>query len=242
MALPISLKEGRLCLNLGTNSVPDCISADLSPSWCSGERLLQHKTKMKKLNLAGISSVPSSARDAHPTVTPDADTMRLLEQFVVIEPQFKTLKNQKETLGKQLAAPIRRLWFEQFAGVEPESSTLLVVAGGKTVKLTTKNAYTKQVNDEADLVAAIGQELTSKYFRQATVLKLDLDKMPEDKQESFATAVIDLANKMGVTAGVSASQCIQPVPGFHEARTSILTVEQNIKLDSVLSITAYAQL
>lgn len=197
---------------------------------------------MKKLNLDGIAAAPSSARSAHPIVTPDADTLRLLEQFAIIEPQFKTLKNQKDTLGKQLAAPIRKLWFEQFAGVAPESSTLLVLAGGKTIKLTTKNAYTKQVNDEAALYEAIGQELTSKYFRQATVLKLELDKMPEDKQEEFATAVIELAQKMGVTAGVSASQCIQPVPGFHEARTTLLTVEQNVKLDSVLSITAYAQL
>jgi hypothetical protein len=197
---------------------------------------------MKKINLAGIAPAPSSARSAHPTVTLEGEAKTLLDQFAVIEPQFKTLKNQRETVTKQLAPHIRRLWFERFNGVEPESSTLLAIAGGKTIKLTTKNAYTKTVTDEALLVAAIGQELTSKFFRQATVLKLELDKMPEDKQESFATAVIELAQKMGVTDGVSASQCIQPVPGFHEARTTILNVEQNKKLDSVLSITAYPQL
>lgn len=197
---------------------------------------------MKKLNLGAISAAPSTARSAHPTIVAEGDTLKLLEQFAQIEPQFKTLKNQRETITKQLAAPIRYLWFDRWNGVEPESSTLLVVAGGKTIKLTTKNAYTKQVTDEALLIEAIGAELTSKYFRQATVLKLELDKMAEDKQEEFATAVIELASKMGVTDGVSASQCIQPVPGFHEARTTILSVEENKRLDSVLSITAYPQL
>jgi hypothetical protein len=197
---------------------------------------------MKKLNLGAIAAAPSTARSAHPIVVAEGDTLKLLEQFAIIEPQFKTLKNQKETISKQLAPMIRRMWFERFNGVAPESSTLLVVAGGKTIKLTTKDAYSKTVTDEKGIVAAIGQELTTKYFRQATVLKLDLDKMPEDKQESFATAVIELAQKMGVTDGVSASQCIQPCPGFHEARTSILSVEQNAKLDAVLPITAYPQL
>jgi hypothetical protein len=198
---------------------------------------------MKKLNLAGVASAPSSARSAHPTVEAPPEMQALLDQFALINPQFKTLKNQSETLSKQLAPHIRRLYYSRFNGVEAESSTLLVIAGGRTVKLTCKNSYAKTCTDETQLVAAIGQELTDKWFKQATVLKLDLDKAPEDKQEKFATAVLKLATDMGLPEEVvTATQCIQPKPGFHEARTSLLSVEQNVKLDSVLSITAYPQL
>jgi hypothetical protein len=110
------------------------------------------------------------------------------------------------------------------------------------IKLTTKNAYSTQLSDDAPLIAAIGQELVSRWFRQATVLKLDLDKCPEEKQEDFATQVLALADKLGVTDCVSAKQCIQPKAGFHEARTSILSADMNMKLDAVLPITAFPQL
>jgi hypothetical protein len=197
---------------------------------------------MKKLNLDGIAAAPSTAASKHPIVTPDGETAALLEQFGIINPQFKRLKNQSETLSKQLAQPIRELFYRTFAGVAPTSSTMLAVAGGQTIKLTTKNAYSKQCASEALIIAAIGAELCAKHFRQATVLKLDLDKMPEDKQEGFATAVVKLAQEHGVIGAVSASQCIQPAPGFHEARTIILSPEQNVALDAAIACTAYPQI
>lgn len=198
---------------------------------------------MKKLNLGGIAAVSSSTRSAHPTVdVTDAEFAALLEQFAILNPQYKTLKNQSETLGKQLSPKIKALFFSLFAGRDPESSTILVRAGGKTIKLITKNAYSKTLTDDAALVAAIGEENVSRYFRQATVLKLELDKVAEDRQEQFANGVLALAAELGATDAVSASQCIQPKAGFHEARHTILNVEQNIALDALLPITAYPQL
>lgn len=124
----------------------------------------------------------------------------------------------------------------------PESSTILVQAGGRTLKLIVKDAYSKGLDDDALLIAAIGEENVSRYFRQATVLKLELDKAAEDKQEEFATRVLALAQEMGCMDAVSATQCIQPKAGFHEARTNILTPDQNAALDSLMPVVAYAQL
>jgi hypothetical protein len=197
---------------------------------------------MNKLHLHGIQAAPSSARPTHPTVQADGETQKLLDQWAIINPQFKNLKNQNETLAKLLAAPIKALFFGRYAGIEAESSTLLVLAGGRTVKLITKNSYSKMLTDDAKLIAAIGAELAGKYFKQATIIKLDLDKAPADKQEAFANGVIELAQKLGVTDAVSASQCIQPIVGFHESRTTLLTPDQNLALDRVLPITAYPQL
>ncbi len=198
---------------------------------------------MKKLDLGGVKTASSSSRAAHPVVeVTDSETRTLLEQFTLINPQFKTLKNQSETLSKQLAAPIRRLFWSKWAGVEPESSTLLCVVGGKSVKLTVKNSYTKTVTDEAGLLAAIGEELTAKHFKQATVLKIDFDKIPDDRKEEFASKILADAEAMGCSDAVSASQCIQPVAGFHESRSSILTVEQNEAIDRIIPITAYPPL
>lgn len=198
---------------------------------------------IKKLSLGAVSATASSTRPVHPTVEiTDAETNALFEQWLSVNPQFKTLKNQNETLAKQLAPRIKALFFNRFAGLTAASSTILVQIAGRTVKLITKNAYTTTVTDEAALIEAIGADKTAEWFKQATVLKLELDKVPDDKQEAFATGVIELAQKMGVTDAVSVKQCIQPKAGFHDARTTILTAEENIALDNVLPITAYPQL
>lgn len=206
---------------------------------------------MKKINLGGIQSVPSSARASHPTVEADSELQALLDQFAEINPQFKMLENQSKTLSKQIGPRIKALFFGRFNGITPESSTMLVTAGNKTIKLICKNAYSKLLTDDRALITALSlagltleqaSELVSRHFRQATVLKLDLDKCPEDKQEDFANGVIALAQKLGASDAVSASQCIQPKAGFHESRTSLLTPEQNVAIDALLPITAYPQI
>lgn len=198
---------------------------------------------MKKLNLGSVSTAPASAKATHPTVLVTAsDFQTLLDQFAQINPQFKTLLAQTDTLKKQLAPRIKALFFTTFAGREAETSTMLVTAGGRQMKLITKNAYSKDLTDDAQLIAAIGEENVTRYFRQATVLKLDIDKAAEDLQEAFATGVIELAERLGCMDAVSASQCIQPKAGFHEARNTILNVEQNKALDALMPIVAYAQL
>lgn len=198
---------------------------------------------MKKLDLGGIQPASKAARPTHPQIEfAESEPAMLLEQWAQINPQFKLLKNQNETLAKQLAPHIKAAFFAKYHGVAPESSTLLIQVGGRTVKLITKNSYSKTLTDEAGLIQAIGAEAVAEHFRQATVIKLELDKVAEDKQDEFAAAVIKLAQDMGVTDAVSASQCIQPKAGFHDMRTTLLTPAENIALDAVLPITAYPQL
>lgn len=195
---------------------------------------------MKKLDLGGIKT--AAPKENHPTVDiDDADLQTLLDQFALVGPQVKTLTNQADTLKKQLAPRIKALFFKTFAGLEA-GSTMLVRAGGRTLKLITKNQYSSALDDEEALVAAIGKENVDRYFRHATVLKLDLNECPEDKQDEFATAVIELANALGVSACISAKQCIQPRPGFHESRTSILSEVENIALDKLIPVTAFPML
>lgn len=198
---------------------------------------------MKKLILSGIQPAPSTARSAHPLVPIRNDALEtLLGQWAEVNPNFKRLKAQNETLAKQTAPLIRALYFETFKGVQPESSTMLVEVGGQTIKLITKNVYVKSLTDEAGLIAAIGQERTSQFFRQATVLSIDLEKVPEDKQEAFANGVLALAEQLGATGAVTAKQCIQPNPGFHESRTHRLSPAENLAIDAILPVSAYPML
>lgn len=197
---------------------------------------------MKKIVLNGISAT-ASAKPSHPTVdVTDAETNALLTQWTENNPLYTRSKRVHETLGAQLAPRIKALFFGRFNGLTPESSTILANVDGRIVKLITKATYSKTVTDDTALIAEFGQEFVSQHFKESTTLKLSLDLVPEEKMEAFANGVLELARTLGVTEAVSAKQCIQPKAGFHEARTTLLNAEQNIKLDGLISITAYPQL
>ena len=194
---------------------------------------------MKKLDVGGLAKPTKAANPSHPVVTPNDELSVLLDQFVVINPQFKTLKAQQETLSKQIGAQSKALFFSHFAGITPESSTMLVQVGDKTVKLIVKCRYSESLEDDAPLREALGEEIVDRWFRQSTKLAIDFDKVPEDSQEDFANAILTAAKELGVEGAVTAKQPITPKAGFHEARTSLLTPEQNLRLDEVLPVVAH---
>lgn len=198
---------------------------------------------MKLTALAGLAPAPKSSRSAPRTeLAVDNETLTLLEQFGLVAPQFNTLKKQKETLAAQAAIGIKRAFFSVFAGVTPPDGTIVATAGGREIKLIVKNAYSSAVTDDSQLRAALGDELVNRWFRTRTTLKLDFDKVPEDKAEAFAEAVIKAARDLDVLPAVQPKECIQPKPGFHEARTTLLNAEQNLAVDAVLPITAFPML
>ena len=195
---------------------------------------------MKKLNL-GVSVTPKTKGKAHPIVDVDQETRELLLQFEAINPRYKELKTAREGLSAQLAVGIKRAFFGRYAGITPESSTLLCKVGERMVKMTVKEAYSTRLEDEKPIEAILGAERTGAWFRQATVLKVDLTKVASELEEEFAQGVLALAERLGCAEAVSVSQCIAPKAGFHEARTSLLSVDENVALDAVLPVTAYAQ-
>jgi hypothetical protein len=194
---------------------------------------------IKKLDLGALVKKTADKPSKHPIVEVDAEALQLLEQFVELNPQFKDLENQLKTIKAQVAPHIKATYFTRFAGTQPESSTMLVTAGGKTVKLIVKDRYSTKCADDGALVAAIGAPLVAQNFRQATVLKIELEKIADDKQEAFVERIMAAAQELGIADGISASQCIQPRAGFHQSRTTILTPDQNIAVDEYLPITAY---
>ena len=196
---------------------------------------------VKKLDLGALVK-KTEKPSKHPLVEVGPEALQLLEQFVELNPQFKELENQLGTIKKQLSPHIKETWFGRFAGTAAESSTLLAAVANRTVKLIVKDRYSTKCADDTGLVAALGPALVGQHFRQATVLRIELEKIADDKQEAFVAAIMSAAQELGVSDGISATQCIQPRAGFHVARTTLLTPAQNMAVDDCLPITAYPML
>jgi hypothetical protein len=199
-----------------------------------------------KLNIGGLAQSPpsKSKAKAHPILQVSAESLALLEQFLEIEPQYKELEKQSKSLKQQIAPSIKADYFAQFAGSVASDSTQIALVGKKKqpVRLVFGSRYTSTLSDIRPVIMAIGEKLTSELFGESTLLTFDMDKMPEDKQQPFINGVIALAQKLGISQGITAKQYVKPLPGFHEARLRVLTTEQNVAVDAVLPFTAYPKL
>jgi hypothetical protein len=198
---------------------------------------------IKKLDLGGIAAAPSKSRkNDHPIMPVSAESLELLAQFLQVEPRLKEVEKQSRSLKAQIAPSIKADFFRHFAGGSPSDSTQIAVVNGERVRLVFGTRYTSTLSDIAPLLAAVGPVTGSGCFKEATTLTIDLDKMADDKQQAFVTGVIELAQQLAITEGITAKQYIKPQPGFHESRLRVLTVDQNIAVDQALPFTAYAKL
>ena len=70
----------------------------------------------------------------------------------------------------------------------------------------------------------------------------NMEKIAEEKQQPLVDAIIAAAQQLEIPDGIEYTECVQPRAGFHQARTTLLTPEENIALDAHIPITAYPQL
>jgi len=196
---------------------------------------------MKKLNVGVTKVAPKKSNHAHVEVGERLEG--LLHQFIVLNPTYKQAKAQHETLSKDIGAESRDLYWSRFAGITPESSTMIATVDGRDVQLIVKDAYSKSLDNEAALIGTIGQVNAEKYFEWKTTGKLDFDQVPPDKQDAFAQGIAELRANLDIPEeAVVFKQYLAPKAGFHAARTILLTPEENSKLDAVLTTTAFPML
>jgi hypothetical protein len=197
---------------------------------------------IKGLNIGGLAAAPSRKSKDHPVMPVSQESLDLLAQFLQIEPKFKELEKQSKALKAQIAPSIKADYFRQFAGSACDDSTQIAMVNGERVRLVFGTRYTTTCLDARPLIAAVGTDLAPQMFREATTLTFELDKVADDKQQPFIDGVIALAQKLGISQGITAKQCVQPTAGFHEARLRLLTPEQNVAVDLALPFTAYPKL
>lgn len=193
---------------------------------------------MKKLNVGGASSSASPSKtNGHAKVEVGERLEKLISQFIIVNPEYKKYKAQHETLSRDIGGEARILYFDRFAGITPESSTMIAMVDGREVKLIVKNQYDQNMTDDAPLIAVLGKETVDANFHWRTKYTVDFDNVPEDKQEAFAKAIEEARTALGLgDKAVVAKQFIEPNAGFHESRTTLLTKEQNQSLDAILPV------
>ena len=99
--------------------------------------------------------------------------------------------------------------------------------------VTFQNRYSAVVEDAVAPILGDDIEL---YFRQSFEIKVEGDKLPDDKVEEILAELTTLFAKFNATAALTVKDQIKPKPDFHTLRHSKLTVAQNLALDEACPI------
>lgn len=198
------------------------------------------------LNFGGLTTQTAAKKAAtnHPILTLSGEGLELLGQYADYAPKFKELDKlvgPKGSIKAQLRPHLVAAYFRHYAGRAIEDSRChTATEDGREVKTTFKDAYSKMCADLAALETACPQAVP--HVHVINTLKIEFDKIPAEKQQPFVDAILAATQELEITDGVTASECVQPKPGFHAQRTIVLSPEENIAFDEILPITAYPQL
>jgi hypothetical protein len=197
------------------------------------------------LNFGGIAKpAAKKATPSHPTLTLTGEGLELLGQYAEKAPDFKALEKlvgSKGSIKAQLRPHIFEGFFRIFSGrafVESRLHTSTIT--GKEVKLTFKEQYSKLCTTLATLLNAVPK--AEPHVHVVNTLKIEFDKIAVEKQQPLVDRIIAAAQELEISEGITASECVQPKPGFHAQRCIILSPEENVAFDEVIPITAYPQI
>jgi len=186
----------------------------------------------------------SKAAAKHPILALAGEGLELLGQYFEHAPRFKELEKlvgSKGSIKAQLRPHIVEAYFRYYAGRAIDDARCnTATEKGDAVKLTFKDQYSRMCTNLQQLLITVPN--VAGHVHVVNTLKIEFDKIPAEKQQPFVDAIIAATQELDITEGVTASECVQPKPGFHAQRCTILSPEENIALDQILPITAYPQL
>lgn len=198
------------------------------------------------LNFGGLAKTAEKKTKGttHPALVLAGEGLELLGQYAEHAPKFKELEKlvgSKGSIKAQLRPHLVEAYFRYYAGRAIDDARCnTATAKDVPVKLTFKDQYSRMCTNLQQLLIAV--PAVAEHVHVVNKLTIEFDKIPAEKQQPLVDALIEAAQKLEITEGISAGDCVQPKPGFHAQRCILLSPEENIALDQILPITAYPQL
>ena len=197
---------------------------------------------MKGVNLGKISANGDVAKKGDYPVLPDpsGDVAKLVDDYIDLNAKKKAaeggLKIVKGELGSEAEGlvPLARKFYLDVAHGKSDVPSSVEVCGSKegvSVLVVMQNRY--KGADEVAVGKVIGKANLDRYFHQHFEIKVDGDKVPEAVSQKLIDEIVALFAKHGCADALSAKSQVVPKPEFHEARHSVLSVDQNAKVDEL---------
>ncbi|SRR5581483_6576559 len=188
-----------------------------------------------KLSLSGFKKAKAATEKIHPAAKSDEELQQAVAQFCEIKPRFDA---DKDTLDQILKPQILGALVPQILSSRGAEFSMLALgplpdSPGKPqaklmVTLTRQLLNADFETAMNSLVPIIGEDLFNRYFEQSPELTITVADAEPDQRQQLIEELAELAAKYGVN--IAAKDNIKPLDGFHEARRSVFTADQNIAM------------
>jgi hypothetical protein len=195
---------------------------------------------MKTLNLGAVGGGKKAAsKSSYPVVPdPNGDVAKMVSEVIKLTAEKKAIEGglklaKGEVGGSDGLVPLARKFFlDSTSGKADVPSSVEAVCDDGSVLVIMQNRY-KACEDEAALAAVIGKANVNRYFYSRFKVEVDGDKVPEAVAQTLIDEMAALFAKHGCTDALSAKSVTIPKPEFHESRHTVLTKDQNAKVDEL---------
>ena len=200
------------------------------------------RTGVKKITFGAGITKKKEDKTAYPLMPETRDSAVLAARILKRTEEFEALKGALETDKAELKMLATPHYFTVNHGRHEVPSSIAVTAkddDGKIVGemlVTFQNRYSLLPDESA--VAPILGERMGEFFRQSFELKIQGDKLPEDKTQDLMDELQALFAKYNATDAIEVKEGVKPTKEFHAARHLELSVEENLALDQACPIIA----
>ena len=161
---------------------------------------------------------------------------KIVHEFLAAKAKFDAVEGCLKTLKGQLNEMVIQPFFAANAGkAEPVNG--VVVRGteeGESVLVNFIKKYSATSEDSViEALGKIGKGIVKQFFYEKLSVSINGDKIPAQHQQAILDEIEAIFTKYNCTDAVAAKIVVVPNENFHAARHTVLTEEQNLKLQAV---------
>lgn len=171
--------------------------------------------------LEGIlkNSIKSPGTKSTGIIITDPDLLKQAGEWIAADSAVETAESLRTSIDLTFKPALRRAWFASNAGrAKPESSLKLVTAAGQITV-----SFAAQWFPKGELATLLPPPL----LRKKCELKVDVSKIPEDKQNEVVNDLVQALARHGCEGALTAKLVDYPREEFASARHVQFTPEQN---------------
>jgi len=193
---------------------------------------------MKKFDLSGIGKKEVASIKVFPILPdPDGTVAKIVGDIIKEDADKKALEGSLKIKKADLSSRARSFFVASMAGRTDVPSSVECKNCNNSLLVIFQNKYSG-LDDDTELTKIVGKKLVNQFFRQSFTIQIDGDKIPEAAVQDVITELKQLFAKHDASDALTATSTIKPVPEFHTARFTTLSVEQNQAVDQLCPSTS----
>jgi hypothetical protein len=188
---------------------------------------------VRRVNLGKLTATAKSKGKYPILPDPTGVIATAVETYLAQFATFEALEGSLKGLKAEFNQWARPFYYQTCRGQVEIPSSVMALSPNSQVLLTFQDRYPSVEPDWDTLGTLLGDRLPE-VITETFEIKIDGSKIPPASQQDLIEEVTALFEKHNASAAITAKLKVKPAHGFHSARHTWLTPEQNAGLDAIM--------